>query len=77
MTEKYEIFALTVDQIKAIYNAGRDRGSDEATAYDWGSSASGHQYDNLVDCFHDILNEGKPFGDEFRFGWDEIERIFK
>ncbi len=30
-------FMLTPKQIVAIYDAGRSRGSDEATAYDWGS----------------------------------------
>lgn len=40
-------FILKVAQIKAIYEAGMERGSNEATAYEWGSSASGSKYDEL------------------------------
>ena len=41
---------LTPEQIVEIYRAGMQRGSDEATAYDWGSRASGKMLDNLEDC---------------------------
>ena len=42
---------LTPKQIKAIFDAGRTRGSDEATAYDWGSHPSGETLDRLRDLF--------------------------
>jgi hypothetical protein len=40
---------LTPKQIEAIFDAGRERGSDEATAYDWGQRASGERLDGLRD----------------------------
>lgn len=42
---------LTPKQIEAIFDAGRERGSDEATAYDWGSKARGERLDGLRDLF--------------------------
>ena len=45
---------LTPRQIKAIFDAGCTRGSDEATAYDLGSHTSGEYLDRLRDLFlHD------------------------
>ena len=34
--------ALTIREIEAIYDAGRKRGSDEATSHEWGSSPADH-----------------------------------
>ena len=42
---------LTPRQIKAIFDAGRTRGSDEAAAYYWGSHPSGETLDELRDFF--------------------------
>ena len=55
--------AFTFEQVQAIYRAGMRRGEDEASAYDWGTSASGDADDNLAEAIHDIANEGKGFGD--------------
>ena len=67
-------FTLTMDQIKAIFDAGRNRGSDEATAYDWGGRASGKRYDNLVEVMFDIINKDIPNWDD-QVRWDDVENI--
>ena len=67
-------FTLTMDQIKAIFDAGRDRGSDEATAYDWGSNATGKRYDNLVEVMFDIINKDIPNWDD-QVRWDDVDNI--
>lgn len=67
-------FTLTMDQIKAIFDAGRDRGSDEATAYDWGGRASGKRYDNLVEVMFDIINKDIPNWDD-QVRWDDVDNI--
>ncbi len=67
-------FTLTMDQIKAIFDAGRHRGSDEATAYDWGSNATGKRYDNLVDVMFDIINKDIPNWDD-QVRWDDVDNI--
>jgi len=67
-------FTLTIDQIKAIFDAGRDRGSDEAIAHDWGGRASGKQYDNLVEVMFDIINKDIPNWDD-QVRWDDVDNI--
>lgn len=42
-------FTLTLEDVIAIYNAGIRRGESEACAYEWGCSAIGDTYENLVD----------------------------
>ncbi len=49
---------LTPKQIEAIFDAGRERGSDEATAYDWGERASGERLDRLRELFFYDRNLG-------------------
>lgn len=51
-------FTFTAEQIVKIYEAGIRRGQDEATAYEWGSTASGHQQDEMVEAIQNIVNEG-------------------
>ena len=45
-------FLLTPKQIVAIYDAGRERGSDEATAHEWGGQGISHRskLDELENC---------------------------
>jgi hypothetical protein len=44
------LLALTPKQVKAIYDAGRKRGEDCATAYEWGSRPDGEEFDELEDA---------------------------
>ena len=68
-------FTFTMEQIKAIYSAGCRRGEDEASAYDWGSSASGGKYDNMIEAIYDIINDGKSIMDDDRVGYDVVEKM--
>ena len=54
-------FTLTPKQIVAIYNAGRECGSDEQCSYDWGKSRSkSYMHAELKNCmFYDETIE--PF----------------
>ena len=75
MTDK--TFTFTVEQIKAIYRAGIRRGEEVQSAYDWGSTASGWQYDELVSAIDDIVNENKPWGADDRVDWNTIKDWFR
>ena len=72
-----QTFTFTIDQIKEIYQAGIKRGSDEATAFEWGSHASGKQYDECVDAIHDIVNADKNWGDPDYVDYSVVEGWFK
>ncbi len=72
-----QTFTFNIDQIKEIYDAGRDRGSDEAAAFEWGSSPSGKRYDNCIEAIHDIVNSGKKWGDTDYVQYDTVESWFK
>lgn len=76
MTDQ-KTFTLTTDQVKAIYEAGIRRGSDEQSASDWGSFPSGKKYDELVDAFYDITNKDVPWGEDGYKTFAEIEEWFK
>jgi hypothetical protein len=52
---------LTFDQIEEIYQAGVERGNDEATSYDWGSSPRNAYLDNLIDAISEIVNKDKEW----------------
>lgn len=69
-------FNFNIDQIKDIFDAGRNRGSDEATAFEWGSSPSGKRYDNCIEVIHDIVNAGKSWGDPEYVDYDVVEEWF-
>ena len=75
MTDK--TFTFTIEQVKEIYNAGIRRGSDEQCAYDWGSRASGGEYDECVEAVHDIVNEGFKWGDVGYTHYNDVEDWFK
>ena len=75
MTDK--TFTFTIEQIKQIYQAGIRRGSDEQCAYDWGTRASGGEYDECVEAIHDIVNEGFKWGDGAYTSYGEVENWFK
>lgn len=70
-------FTFTIDQIKEIYRAGIKRGSDESTAYEWGSYAQGHKYDECIESIHYIINDGKNYDDKDYTPWNVIEGWFK
>ncbi|CAB4131714.1 hypothetical protein UFOVP132_224 [uncultured Caudovirales phage] len=76
MTDK--TFTFTIEQIKEIYRAGIRRGSDEQCAYDWGTRASGGEYDECIEVIHTIVNEGKDVWDDPDYSdWKVIESWFK
>lgn len=69
-------FILTATQIKAIYEAGIDRGSNVATAYEWGSSPSGDKYDELEVVL--IWDKETYLEDDlFALDFDEKESFWK
>ena len=70
-------FTFTVEQIKNIYSAGIRRGENQQCAYDWGTRASGGEYDECVEAIHTILNEGKEWEDPDYSDWKVIESWFK
>jgi hypothetical protein len=57
---------LTFDQIEEIYQAGVERGNDEATSYDWGCSPRNAYLDNLIDAISDIVNKDKEWDNRIR-----------
>jgi len=65
--------ATTFALLDAIYKAGMRRGSDEATAHDWGSRASGSEYDNLIEALHDHINHGLAYDHPDYHDWDAIQ----
>jgi hypothetical protein len=69
-------FKFTIDQIKDIYRAGIRQGIDEATAFDWGSSTFGNQFDECADAIHDIVNEGKAFDDPEYVSYSTVRSWF-
>lgn len=75
MSEK--TFTFTIEQIKDIYRAGIRRGEEEASAYEWGSSASGSDIDNCVEAVCDIINEGIQWSDEKYTDFSTVEKWFK
>lgn len=75
MTDK--TFTFTIEQIKQIYQAGIRRGSDEQCAYDWGTRASGGEYDECVEAIHDIVNEGIKWGDVGYTHYTDVKDWFK
>lgn len=76
-------FILTLAQIKAIYEAGMERGSNEATAFEWGSYASGGKYSELENVLiwdKDSWLEDELFAleyDEKIAFWDKMKEELK
>ncbi len=74
MAKTYE---LTAKQIVEIYDAGRSRGSDEATAFDWGSSpTTWNRFSELEEVL--IWGEAILFNHEHDYdkkleGWGEFK----
>ena len=68
---------FTIDQIKDIYRAGMRRGESEASAYEWGSSATGSTFDECVDAIHNIVNDGVNMFDDRYIEYDVVEAWFK
>lgn len=75
MTDK--TFTFTVDQIKEIYRAGVRRGEEVQSSYDWGSNASGGEFDQCVDAMHDMVNDGMDWNDPNRTDYDVVRAWFK
>lgn len=75
MTER--TFTFNVEQLKAIFDAGRSRGSEEEASYQCGSRCTGAQYDGLVDSVYHIVNEGVSVLQEEHIDIFEVEKWFK
>jgi hypothetical protein len=75
MTDK--TFTFTIEQIKDIYRAGIRRGQEEATAFDWGSTPTGNEFDECVSAIYDIVNEGKDFWADDRIDYNVVEEWFQ
>jgi len=69
--------SLDWKMLKAVYQAGIRRGNDEASAYDWGTSPSGGEYDNLAEAIHDTVNDGKDYASLGYHSWDSVEAWVK
>jgi hypothetical protein len=75
MTEK--TFTFTVEQIKAIFDAGRSRGAEEECSFQCGSRTTGWQYDALVEAVYDIENAGTSIISEDHVSIFTVEEWFK
>jgi hypothetical protein len=75
MTDK--TFTFTIEQIKDIYRAGIHRGQEEATAFEWGSSPTSKEFDELEEAIHTIVNEGKAWDQEGYIDIFTIEKWFR
>ena len=75
MTDK--TFTFTIEQIKEIDCAGIRRGENQQCAYDWGTRASGGEYDECVEAIHDIVNKDFKRGDDNYTSYGEVENWFK
>ena len=70
-------FTFTVEQLKAIFDAGRSRGSEEEASFQCGSRSTGAQYDGLVEAVYDIVNEGVSIIHVDHTDIFEVEKWFK
>jgi hypothetical protein len=70
-------FTFTIEQIKDVYRAGIRRGEEVQSAYDWGSSTNGHEFDECVEAVYDIVNVGKNWEDKDFVSYDSIREWFK
>lgn len=70
-------FTFTIDQIKDIYQAGVRRGEEVQSAYDWGSNASGGQFDQCVDAMFDIVNQDQKWCDPGYTDYNTVVAWFK
>ena len=70
MTQK--TFTLTANQVRQIYEAGIQRGNDEAHHY-----VGLTKYWELYDEIHDIVNEGKEFGADDRIDYATVKTWFE
>lgn len=70
-------FVLTAEQIKDIYRAGMRHGEEEATSSQCGSRVTGHEYDELIDAIHTIVNEGVRFEEQSYIRYNTVEDWFK
>lgn len=75
MTER--TFTFTVEQLKAIFDAGRSRGAEEEACFQCGSRVTGAQYDGLVDAVYHIVNEGVSVIHVDHIDIFEVEKWFK
>ncbi len=61
-----DALTLTAKQVRAIYDAGRKRGNDEAVSYEWGTRPQGDRYDDLRD---ELVWRDDLKSDEARDAW--------
>lgn len=70
-------FTFTVEQVKAIFDAGVSRGSEEEASFQCGSRSTGRRYDYLADTVRDIVNEGIAWGAPEYVDIDTVDEWFK
>jgi len=75
MTDK--TFVFTIEDVKAIFNAGVRRGKDEASAYEWGCPTFGWEFDECCDAMEDIVNKNVHWEDPAHIDYNTIKAWFK
>lgn len=70
-------FTLNKEQLISVFNAGIERGEDQASSYEWGCCPHGKKLDNLVDAIYDIVNTGKTWDDPKYVARETVEDWFK
>ena len=63
---------ITIDQLQAIFDAGRDQGSDEATSHDWNCSPNRKAKDAFMDAVRDMLDRAGAGVDVWVLSDDEV-----
>lgn len=68
------IFVVNIKQLKSVFDAGRSRGEETATFYEWGRRPIDWDYQNLADIISEIINENKQWNDADYTKQEEIEQ---
>lgn len=69
-----KIFVVNIKQLKSVFDAGRSRGEEAATFYEWGRRPIDWDYQNLADIISEIINENKQWNDADYTKQEEIEQ---
>lgn len=69
-----QTFTITMDQMKAIFEAGSRSGESSACAYNCGSSYYGANSD-FVEAIEEFINEGKKWGEDGHMDWDTVAKM--
>ena len=69
-------FTMTMTQMKAMFDAGRQSGESTAGAYNVGSRYNGVEQD-FVEAVHEMVNENTKWGEDGYVEWDQVETMVK